>query len=138
MEYTITPMTEHTGAEVRGLDLNHGVDAETRATLNRAFADHHVLVVRGQEFTPPQFIAAAQIFGELFQHDKREMHVPGLSADLLCVERADRAGQALYLGRDLSHRSFQSPDPAKGDDAVPGVIAEQWRRYAVRQHAPGL
>jgi len=34
-----------------------------------------VLVVRGQQFTPPQFIAAAQVFGELFQHDKREMHV---------------------------------------------------------------
>ncbi len=34
-----------------------------------------MLVVRGQEFTPPQFIAAAQVVGELFQHDKREMHV---------------------------------------------------------------
>src|SRR5215469_17533747 len=77
MEYTITPLTPHTGAEVRGIDLNEGVADETRATLNRAFAEHHVLVIRGQQFTPPQFIAAAQVFGELFQHDKREMHVPG-------------------------------------------------------------
>src|SRR3974377_1889228 len=77
MEYTIAQLTPHTGAEVRGIDLNTGVDAETRAALNRAFAEHHVLVVRGQQFTPPQFIAAAQVFGELFQHDKREMHVPG-------------------------------------------------------------
>jgi len=53
MEYTITPLTGHTGAEVRGLDLNQCVDAETRGALNRAFADHHVLVIRGQEFTPP-------------------------------------------------------------------------------------
>jgi alpha-ketoglutarate-dependent taurine dioxygenase len=51
MEYTITPLTPHTGAEVRGIDLNQGVDAETRAALNRAFAEHHVLVVRGQQFT---------------------------------------------------------------------------------------
>ena len=77
MKYTISPLTPHTGAEVRGIDLNQGVDVETRTALNRAFAEHHVLVVRGQQFTPPQFIAAAQIFGELFQHDKREMHVPG-------------------------------------------------------------
>ena len=77
MEYRITPLTPHTGAEVRGIDLNQEVDAETGAALNRAFAEHHVLVVRGQQFTPPQFIAAAQVFGELFQHDKREMHVPG-------------------------------------------------------------
>ena len=76
MEYTITPLTRHTGAEVCGIDLNEGVDAETRARLNSAFAEHHVLVIRGQQFTPQQFIAAAQIFGELFQHDKREMHVP--------------------------------------------------------------
>ena len=76
MEYMITPLTPHTGAEVRGIDLTAEVDIETRAALNRAFAEHHVLVVRDQRFTPPQFIAAAQIFGELFQHDKREMHVP--------------------------------------------------------------
>ena len=65
MDFTVTQLTPHTGAEVRGLDLNEGVDVETRAALNRAFAEHHVLVVRGQQFTPPQFIAAAQVFGEL-------------------------------------------------------------------------
>ena len=36
MECTITPLTRHTGAEVRGIDLNVGIDAETRAALNRA------------------------------------------------------------------------------------------------------
>jgi alpha-ketoglutarate-dependent taurine dioxygenase len=46
MRYTISPLTPDTGAEVRGIDLNEGVEAETRATLNRAFAEHHVLVVR--------------------------------------------------------------------------------------------
>jgi alpha-ketoglutarate-dependent taurine dioxygenase len=38
MEYTITPLTPHTGAEVRGIDLNEGAAGETRATLNHAFA----------------------------------------------------------------------------------------------------
>ena len=38
MEYTITPLPPHTDAEVRGIDLNEGVEAETRAALNRAFA----------------------------------------------------------------------------------------------------
>jgi hypothetical protein len=33
MEYTITPLTPRTGAEVRGIDLNEGVDTETRAAL---------------------------------------------------------------------------------------------------------
>ncbi len=36
MKYTISPLTPHTGAEVRGIDLNQGVDVETRTALNRA------------------------------------------------------------------------------------------------------
>jgi taurine dioxygenase len=69
MAYTITPLSLHTGAEIRGLDLTKPVDPETRASLNRAFATHHVLVVRDQT---------------------------GLPRDVLRLERADRAGQALY------------------------------------------
>ena len=57
MAYTITPLTEHTGAEVRGLDLTQPVDAETRAALNRAFARHHVLVVRDQKYEPGDVLA---------------------------------------------------------------------------------
>jgi alpha-ketoglutarate-dependent taurine dioxygenase len=46
MRYSITPLTPHTGAEVRGLDLNQAVDAETRVALNHAFVEHHVLVIQ--------------------------------------------------------------------------------------------
>ena len=38
MNYTIVPLTGHTGAEVRGLDLTAPIDPETRQALNRAFA----------------------------------------------------------------------------------------------------
>ena len=33
--------------------------------------------MRDQHFTPDQFKVAAQVFGELKQHDKKETHVPG-------------------------------------------------------------
>jgi taurine dioxygenase len=75
--FTITPLTPHTGAEVVGLDFTRPIDPETRATLNRAFVEHHVLVMRDQHFTPDHYLAAAQTFGELKQHDKKETHVPG-------------------------------------------------------------
>jgi len=75
--FTITPLTNHTGAEVIGLDFTQPIDIETRVTLNRAFAERHVLVMRDQHFTPEQFKAAAQLFGELQPHDKRERHVAG-------------------------------------------------------------
>jgi taurine dioxygenase len=75
--FAITPLTDHTGAEVTGLDFTRPIDGETRATLNRAFADHHVLVMREQHFEPDQYLVAAQVFGELQPHDKKEHHVPG-------------------------------------------------------------
>jgi taurine dioxygenase len=75
--FTIAPLTDHTGAEVTGLDFTSPVDAEAGATLNRAFAEHHVLVMRDQHFDPNQFKAAVRIFGELQIHDKKEQHVPG-------------------------------------------------------------
>jgi taurine dioxygenase len=75
--FTITPLTGHTGAEVVGLDFTQGIDADTRATLNQAFAEHHVLVMRDQHFEPEEFKTAAQVFGELQQHDKKEHHIPG-------------------------------------------------------------
>ena len=75
--FTIRPMTDHTGAEVVGIDFTQPVDADTRATLNQAFADHHVLVMREQNFTPPEFKRAAEVFGTLQQHDKKETYVPG-------------------------------------------------------------
>ena len=75
--FTITPLTDHTGVEVIGLDFTQTIDVETRAILRSAFAEHHVLVMRDQHFAPDQFKAAAQVFGELQPHDKKERHVPG-------------------------------------------------------------
>jgi taurine dioxygenase len=75
--FTITPLTERTGAEVTGLDFTKPVHPETRAALNCAFAEHHVLVMRDQHFGPEEFKVAAQVFGELQQHDKKEHHIPG-------------------------------------------------------------
>jgi taurine dioxygenase len=75
--FTIAPLTDHTGAEVIGLDFTQPIDTETRATLSSAFAKHHVLVMRDQHFTPDQFKTAARVFGELQLHDKKERHVPG-------------------------------------------------------------
>ena len=36
MEYAITPLTPRTGAEVRGIDLNEGVDTEIRGAPHQA------------------------------------------------------------------------------------------------------
>ena len=75
--FSITPLTDHTGAEVTGLDFRTPIDADVRTALNDAFVEHHVLVMRDQEFSPDDFKVAVQVFGELQPHDKKEHHVPG-------------------------------------------------------------
>ena len=75
--FSITRLTDHTGAEVSGLDFRGPIEPQDRDTLNRAFVNRHVLVIREQHFTPDQFKSAAELFGELQPHDKKEHHVPG-------------------------------------------------------------
>lgn len=68
----ITPLTSHTGAEIRGLDLARPVFDETRAALNQAFLRHGVLVIRDQHLQPRQMVAAVELFGTIFrQHNTR-------------------------------------------------------------------
>lgn len=72
MDYTISPISEHTGAEVRSIDLTEPIDEVARARLNRAFVDYSVLVFRDQHLTPRQLLAAVGLFGEPFpQHNSR-------------------------------------------------------------------
>src|SRR5262249_19785937 len=99
VSFTVTPLTDHTGAEVIGLDFTQPIDIEARATLSRAFAERHVLVMRKQHFPPEQFKVAAQLFGELYTHDKKERHVPGhpdvVELDIGCALRHGCFGQGL-------------------------------------------
>ncbi|WP_428483750.1 TauD/TfdA dioxygenase family protein [Rhodopila sp.] len=68
----IKALSDHTGAEVRGIDLSCPVAPDTQATLAQAFLTHGVLVVRDQSLTPLQMLAAVRIFGSVFpQHNTR-------------------------------------------------------------------
>jgi taurine dioxygenase len=119
MDYSITPLTERTGAEVCGVDLTQPVDPETQGALNRAFVEHHVLVIREQKFTPPQFIAAAQVFGELFQHDKREMHVPGYP-QIYYVSNEQTVPGKRYISGETFHTDHSNhPAPPKATMLFP-------------------
>jgi len=72
MNPTITPLTGHTGAEVRAIDLSQPVEAATREALNHAFVQHSVLVFRDQSLSPAQLLNAVQLFGDAFpQHNTR-------------------------------------------------------------------
>ena len=72
MSIEISPLSDHTGVEVTGVDLSQPVDDDTRGRLNQAFVDHSVLVVRDQNLSADQLLKAVSLFGEVFpQHNTR-------------------------------------------------------------------
>ena len=111
--FAITPLTDHTGAEVIGLDFTQPIDIETRAGLNHAFAERHVLVMRDQRFTPEQFKAAAQLFGELQSHDKKERHVAGHPAVEYISNDEMVDGKRIIPGETFHTDHSNHPRPAK-------------------------
>ena len=71
-DYTITKLSSHTGAEVRGVHLNRPLDDDTCTRLRQTFVEHSVLCIRDQKLSAPQFLGAMQVFGEIFpQHNPR-------------------------------------------------------------------
>jgi taurine dioxygenase len=109
----ITPLTNHTGAEVVGLDFTRPIDTDTRATLQLAFAKHHVLVMRDQHFTPDQFKAAAQLFGELHPSERKERHVSGHPDVFYISNNEIMNGKRIIPGETFHTDNSNHPRPPK-------------------------
>jgi len=119
MAYTIAPLSEHTGAEVKGVDLTQPIDPETRAALNRAFVTHHVLVVRDQKYQPEDFLHAVQVFGELQPHDKKELHVPGFPQMYFVSNEQTVPGKRYISGETFHTDHSNHPAPPKATILYP-------------------
>ena len=63
-KFDLRPLAGALGAEVRGLDLSHTLDASVVSQLHDAWLKHQVLFFRDQTLTPPQFKAFASLFGK--------------------------------------------------------------------------
>ena len=60
----IIPTGAALGAEIRGLDLSQPVPEASKVLLRQAWADHLVLLWRGQQLPDLSFLEAAGIFGK--------------------------------------------------------------------------
>src|SRR4029453_13567885 len=76
MALTITPLHQSLGAEIAGADLSRPIDEATRHELSRALAEHLALVFRDQTLTPPQYLAAASVFGPPMEQHYSQHNMP--------------------------------------------------------------
>jgi len=77
MTMQITPLGDHTGAEVTGIDLSQDVSAEDAKKLNEALAEYACLVVRDQDYTPEDYMKATNIFGPPYPQNFTELNLEG-------------------------------------------------------------
>jgi taurine dioxygenase len=110
----ITKVKKHIGAIVTGVDLREPVDAETRKRLYDALVDNVVLIIRGQDFTPAQYQAAAEMFGELMEDQNRRYLVDGFPLiSVLSNRHKDSTGKPAKIGANSTwhtdHTNQQCP-----------------------------
>ena len=72
----VTRLAEHIGAEVTGIDLREPIDEETQRRLNEAVVENVALVIRDQDFTPGQYLAAVRLFGEPMEQHFTQYALP--------------------------------------------------------------
>jgi taurine dioxygenase len=77
MGISITPLTDHIGAEVIGADLASPMDGRVFDRIRRALSDWSVLVLRGQNWTPEEHIEFSRRFGPLEDHVLSDYCLPG-------------------------------------------------------------
>lgn len=93
MAVSINPLSEVMGAEVAGVDLRDGIDAETITRLNDALHEHVAICLRDQELTPKQYVDTARLFGQPVPQVNDHLQFPELpEIGLLSSEDKDVHG----------------------------------------------
>jgi taurine dioxygenase len=111
---SLRPLGPHFGAEISGIDLSSDIDEQTFRAIERAYAKHSVLLIRGQRLSDERHVAFSRRFGELEVHVLREcVHPdhPELYRISNIIENGKRLGipdAGNYWHTDLSYTSMPS------------------------------
>jgi taurine dioxygenase len=71
----VAPTGAALGAEIRGIDFSLPVPEDAKSALRKAWADHMVLLVRGQTLTDDQLLDTSLIFGPPHNPASRQYHL---------------------------------------------------------------
>jgi taurine dioxygenase len=81
MPFEVVALTEHIGAEIRGIDLREKPDEETVRAIYQAWLDHLVLIFPNQNLSQEDLIRATGFFGEMGKLSRPPKYFPkGYSA----------------------------------------------------------
>ncbi len=105
------------GAEIRGIDLDTDHDAATIAAIRRAWAEHGVILFRGQRLDESDIVRFSARFGKLEIHVRRE-YLSRDHPELLLVSNVHDNGRPVGILGDHEvgwhHDQSYLPRPALG------------------------
>lgn len=76
MSMTVTPLGQHVGARIDGIDLGRPLDDATFASIEQAFHQHGVIAISDQRLDEPALIAFSRRFGVLEVNVASSFHHP--------------------------------------------------------------
>ena len=122
----IRKLSDTFGAEILGLDLSNELDDATYAALKKAYADHSVLLIRGQRMSDERHVEFSRRFGELEIHVLREYVSPEHPELYRIGNIKDASGKPIaipdagaYWHTDLSYTSRPSRGSVMQSHIIP-------------------
>src|SRR3984893_16943765 len=79
----VVALTQHIGAEIRGIDLRDKPDGETIRAINQAWLDHLVIIFPDQHLAQEDLVRVTSYFGERGQHSGPAKYFPMAYSSLL-------------------------------------------------------
>ncbi len=79
----VVPLSEHIGAEIRGLDLRQKPDEDTVRAIYQAWLDHLVLIFPEQQLAQEDLVRATTFFGEIGKLSRPPKYFPKGYSSLL-------------------------------------------------------
>jgi taurine dioxygenase len=112
----IQSLTPHTGVEVLDLDLRNSFEEKTKEEIRNLLARYSVVVFREQKLEPPQFMKAAQIFGEIMPQMLERFTLPEHPlVGFVSSEDTDKpGGKRIVRGEQYhtDHSNYSAPPKA--------------------------
>jgi len=101
MGVSISPLSDHVGAEVTGVDLAQPVSEADVAAMETALTEHLLIVIRDQQLAPAQLLVAMRLFGDTMEQHLTDMLMddhPEIAVLDSRTSPVDTDGTALPLG----------------------------------------
>ncbi|MCB0217375.1 MAG: TauD/TfdA family dioxygenase [Caldilineae bacterium] len=113
--FRISPIRAGLGARIEGLDLSAPLDETTFEAIRRAFFEHHILAIPGQDISAADLVRFSKRFGELEPHLLDQFHHPDFP-EILMLSTVVEDGRPLGFATppdpafhsDLSYRPLPS------------------------------